>query len=558
MVSRRLTIPRRGSYGRLARDPAVLIALLAVAAALAIFTLYPLVEAARLSLFPRGSFSLEVYRQILQARAPRQALANSILLGMVVACSGTLIGFLFAFAIHRADIPGKQIFKVLTLLPFISPPFMLALSVILLLGRNGLISFHLLGLEDFNIYGLRGLVLVQTMGLFPIAYLVLSGVLQSINPDLENASANLGASRWETFWRVTLPLATPGIAGAWLLIFVESLADFGNPMVLAGRFEVLSVQAYLQFTGMGDLPRGAGLAILLLIPSLSAFLLQRYWVSRKSYVTVTGKAFPRRAVKTPLLLKALMLLSLTAVSATVLIFYGTVIAGSFVRLWGVDFSLTLEHVAYVWDVGFETLKNTVILAAWATPVTGLLGMVIAFLVVRKRFPGKRALEVTSMLTFAVPGTVVGIGYILAFNRWPILLVGTPAIIVLCFIFRNMPVGIEAGVAALRQISPEIEDASANLGGSTLYTFRKITLPLIEPAFFAGLAYSFVRAMTAVSAVIFLVSARWNHLTVLILAQTEILRLGAASVLCLVLIVVVMGSLAVIRGFVGSGRVQAFQ
>jgi iron(III) transport system permease protein len=309
---------------------------------------------------------------------------------------------------------------------------------------------------------------------------------------------------------------------------------------------------------MGDLPKGAGLAIILLVPALSAFLLQRYWVSRKSYVTVTGKSFPRRAVKTPPLLKALLLGAMVSVCATVVLFYGTLVAGSFVRLWGVDFTLTLQHFAYVWDVGFETLKDTVILAAVATPFTGFLGMVIAFLLVRKEFPGKRALEVISLLTFAVPGTVVGIGYILAFNHWPVLLVGTPAIIVLSLIFRYVPVGIEAGVAALRQIAPEIEHASVNLGAGTFYTFRKVTLPLIEPAFFAGLAYSFVRSMTAISAIIFLVSARWNHLTVLILAQTEILRLGAASVLCLVLIVVVMTALLLIQRMAGFGRLQAFQ
>lgn len=545
-------------FRQLRRDPVVLTAVLGVGAAVTIFSLYPLAEAVRLSLTQGGQFTLDVYRQIFAARILRQAMLNSLLLATLTATAATLVGFLFAFAIYRTEIRGKRLFKSLALLPVISPPFMLALAAILLFGRNGLISVQLLGLEEFNIYGLKGLVLVQTMGLFPIAYLVLSGVLQAINPDLENASVNLGASRRRTFLTVTLPLATPGIAAAWLLVFVESLADFGNPMVLAGRFEVLSVQAYLQFTGMGDLPKGAGLAALLLIPALTAFFLQRYWVSRKSYVTVTGKAFSRRAVRTPLLLRGALLGLMTAVCATVLLFYGTVIAGSFVRLWGVDYSLTLQHFLYVRDVGFETLKDTVILAGISTPFTGLLGMVIAFLIVRKRFPGKRALEISAMLTFAVPGTVVGIGYILAFNHLPILLVGTPAIIVLCFIFRNVPVGIEAGVAALKQIAPEIEHASANLGGSTLHTFRRVTLPLIRPAFFAGLAYSFVRSMTAISAIIFLVSARWNHLTVLILAQTEILRLGAASVLCFLLIVVVMASLALIQRVTGVAQVRAFQ
>jgi iron(III) transport system permease protein len=302
---------------------------------------------------------------------------------------------------------------------------------------------------------------------------------------------------------------------------------------------------------MYNIPRGSALAIMLLLPALIAFVVEKYWISRKSFVTVTGKPTGAKQDMVSSKTKKLLLGFLSSLTFIILLFYLTVIAGSFFKLWGIDYSLTLEHFKYSWDVGFNSIKDTILLASVATPFTGLLGMIIAYLVVRKNFYGKHILQFSSLLSFAVPGTVVGIGYVLAFNEQPFLLTGTAAIIILCFVFRNMPVGLEAGIASLKQIDPSIEEASTDLGADSAYTFSKITLPLIKPAFFSGLSYSFVRAMTAVSAIIFLVSARWNHLTTLILAQTEIMRLGAASVLSLILIAIVMFVFYLMGKFIGD-------
>ncbi|MGE5584763.1 MAG: ABC transporter permease [Bacillota bacterium] len=545
----------RAQLSPLRQDPVLLGVILLIAVLLAVFIAYPIAQVIRVSLTPDGTFSLAAYKYLLSQWWLRQTFFNSMLLGAIVATVGTLIGFVFAYTLNHARLPLAGFFRQMAVLPIISPPFMFCLSVILLLGRNGIITKQLLHLSGFDIYGLKGLVLVQTMGMFPIAFMVLDGVLQAINPDLEDGALNLGASKGRVFWTVTLPLCMPGIASAWLLVFVTSLADFANPVVLSGKFDVLSVQAYLQFTGMYNMPRGAAIAILLLIPAMIAFVAQRYWVSRKSYVTVTGKPSSFRTLEPSRAVRVSLLASCLTISAVILLFYVTVILGAFVKLWGVDWTLTLEHFRYAWDVGADSLRSTVILSGLATPATGILGMVIAFLLVRKRFPGRGALGFTSMLAFAVPGTVVGIGYVLAFNQPPLLLTGTATIIVLCFVFREMPVAIEAGVASLVQIDPAIEEASANLGATSAYTFRNITLPLVRPAFVAGLSYAFVRSMTAVSAVIFLVSARWNHLTALIYAQTEIMRLGAASVLSLFLIVIVLGVFTVIRGVLGRGLPQ---
>lgn len=549
--------PPKNKFYQLTREPALLIGVLAIFFLLGLFILYPLFTAIRMSLTPEGVLTGEVYRQLFSQSRYLKAIRNSILLGTIVATTSTIIGFIFAYAITRARIHGRRFFQGMALLPIISPPFMFALSVILLFGRNGLITAKLLGMDMANIYGLKGLVIVQTIGMFPIAYMTLSGILQGIDPDLETSAMNLGARRFRVFRTVTLPLAFPGIFASWLLVFVTSLTDFGNPIIIGGEFDVLSVQAYLEFTGMGNLPRGTALAILLLVPTVGVFFVQKHIMKNKSYITVTGKSSRRSSATTTPLLNLSLTLICGIITSFVLLFYITIISGSFIKLWGVDWSFTLEHFAYSWDVGLRTMKNTLLLAIISTPITAFFGMAISYIVVRKDFPGKHLMEFLSLLSYAIPGTAVGISYILAFNKAPFELSGTAFILITCYVFRNVPIGVEGGIAALKQISDEIEESSINLGATSSVTFRKITLPLIRPAFFSGATFAFVRSMTAISAIIFLVSARWNHMTVLILAQTEIMRLGVASVMSFALIVIIMAFIFIIMKLTGLGREQIF-
>ena len=457
MAAARRSGRRLGSDTRslILREPLVVVVIVAIAAALALFVLYPLFMVLRTSMMRDGHFSLAIFGELLAKAYNRTPLINSVTLGSLVALLGTAVGFVFAYATTRIDLPGRRFFKLIATFPMISPPFIISLATILLFGRNGLITKQLLGgLIDFEIYGLRGLILVETLAYFPTAYLVLAGILQAIDPALEDAALDLGASRWRVFRTVTLPLAIPGLASALLLLFIESLADFGNPMILSGNFQVLAVQAYFRITGgLYDLPGGAGLAIILLVPSLIAFLLQKYWVGGRSYITVTGKPSMRSGKRDTPALRWGAFAVCTGLAGIIILYYGSVVMGSLVKLWGVNYQPTLANYKYVFVVGWEYIKDTIILSSVATPISGLLGMIIAFLVVRKRFIGRKAMELASLLTFAVPGTVVGIGYILAFNQRPLLLTGTAAIIVLLFIFRNMPTGIQSGIAALQQIDP---------------------------------------------------------------------------------------------------------
>ncbi len=538
--------PVMQDLGRLLREPWLLISILLIFALLGVFIILPLIKVVQMSI-STGDSPWEIYTNLFQSWYMRRAFTNSLLMGALSAICAVVVGFILAYTVTRVNVPFKRLIDMIAIIPIISPPFVSSLSILLLFGNNGLITYNLFGIRNFPIYGIRGLLLAQTVTFFPVAYLSLKGVLEAINPALEDAAFDLGASRWAVFRRITLPLAIPGIASAMLVVFIESLADFGNPLVLAGSaFPTLAVQAYLQITGMYDLPGGAALAVVLLIPSITAFVLQKYWVSRKSYVTVSGKPTRSTVKAVGPVMRWVLFAFCMAVCLVVLVFYGVIVVGAFSRAWGFDYSFTLRNFTYVLDVGFETILDTLTVAVTSTPISGLIGMFIAFLVVRKRFLGRSVMEFTSMLSFALPGTVIGIGYILAFNQKPLLLTGTLTILVANFVFRYVPVGIQNGIAALHQIDPGIEEAATNLGANSQTVFRKITLPLISPAFFSGLVFAFVRAMTAISAAIFLVSADWNLMTVQILNQVGSGRLGAAAAFSLLLVGIIVVAIVLIR------------
>ncbi len=347
----------------LRKEPVLLLVIIFLLGALTLFIVYPLFTMLRYSMTTEeGRFSFATLGDVVMNQSYRRIFLNSIKLGVVSACLATIIGYVFAFTITRIDVPWKGFLKTLATLPIISPPFVLSLSVIFLFGRKGLITNGLLGIRDFNVYGMHSLILVQTMSFFPVAYLTLSGILEAIDSSVEDAALNLGASRWKIFWTVTFPLSLPGIFSALLLVFIQSLQDFSNPAVIGGGYPTLGVESYRVITGMYDLRSGAILSIILLLPSLIAFLLQKYWISGKGFVTVTGKPSQNRTkinekhITIPLFSICLLFCGI------IILFYGTVIVGAFVKVWGINYSVTLDHFRYVFSIGFEPLKNAVILA----------------------------------------------------------------------------------------------------------------------------------------------------------------------------------------------------
>ncbi|OIJ20136.1 ABC transporter permease [Anaerobacillus alkalidiazotrophicus] len=535
-------------FKRLAREPILLICILLVMTSLFVFIVYPLFQIGKASFFSvSGDFSIDAYIRILSGGQLLTALTNSLVLALIVSTISTVIAYIFAYTFAYIDVPFKKLFNGIAILPVISPPFVIALSAILLFGRQGFITSQLFGMQNANIYGLNGLILVQTLTYFPIAFLVLSGLLRSISPALEEASQNMGASKLKTFISVTLPLSTPGIANAYLLVFIQSLADFGNPMTIGGNYTTVAREIYLQAVGSYDMQAGASLAMLLLTITMIVYAIQKFWVGKRSYVTVTGKPTSGRKMIDKGWFRNTMFVTCFSLSITVILFYILVPIGSFIKLWGINNSFTLDHYKYVFSLGQKAMFDTFTLSLIATPIAGLLGMIIAFLIVRKKFIGKKTMELVSMLSIAIPGTVLGIAYILSFNKAPLALTGTALIIIAAFIVRAIPVGIRSGIASLQQIDPSIEEAATNLGANQSQTFFGIVLPLIKPAFFSGLVYSFVKSMTAMSAVIFLISARYNLITASILSQVESGRIGVASAYCTILIVIMIISLLILNG-----------
>ncbi len=529
---------------RLIHDPVLLSIVVVIFALLIIFIIFPLVKVVQFSLWPGGKFDPKYFLNFFRKTYYWRPLINSMIVGSLVSLFGTIVAFIFAYGITRTDIPGKGIFRLIAVMPIVSPPFLIALAAILLLGNHGVITDALR--LNWDIYGLPGLVLTETMAYFPIAFMILEGVLAKIDPSIEEAALDMGASKLRTFLTVTLPLAIPGIASAMLLVFIRSLEDFGNPVVIQGNFQVLTVAAYHAVTGMYNMPLGATLAIFMLLPTLMIFIVQKYYVARRSYITVTGKPSGVGLKSTEPHVKYPVLALMIFLSGVILLMYGVVLFGSFTKIWGIDNTLTIQNYLYVFKVGGQYVLDTIQIALIATPIGGVLSILIAYLVVRKRFIGRGAMEFISMLNFAVPGVVVGIGYILAFNTPPLRLSGTALIIILVFIFRRMPVGIRDGIAQLQQIDPSIEEASSSLGAGFFRTFTRVTLPLVAPAFLSGLVYIFVRCMTAISAVVFVVSASWQLLTVALLYEVDQANLAAAAAYGYVIIAIVLTAIVFMR------------
>jgi len=551
-----------------------------VVALLTLFVFFPIFRLASAAIIaPDGSLAFDAFAARLTAgdlwgtacfysSARCGVVVNTLVLGVLAGLISTALGLALALLVARTSMPFKNTLRAVSILPIITPPFVVGVAIVVLFGRTGLVTgwmWELFGIPPSRwIYGLPGVLLAQVLSFAPVTFLVLLGAVEAINPTLEEASKTLGARPFATFRTVTWPLLRPALAAAFLLAFIESLADFGNPIVLGGGYEVLSIKIFFAVAGARyDIGAAAMLALILLALTLGAFWLQQRWVGSKSYVTVTGKSdaglyapLPK-AMTVPVGLVAVLWVAVT------LGVYAIIIIGGFVGDIGRwDLSPTFRHLttAFSFEIGAEglrlygsawnSLQTTLWVAAIAAPLTTAVGILTAYLVTRQHFVGKRAFEFGTMLSFAIPGTVVGVSYVAAFNVPPVDITGTAAILIICFVFRNMPVGMRAGIAALAQIDRSLEEASQTLGARGLASMRTVVLPLIRPAIFTAMVYSFVTAMTAVSAIIFLVSARHNMATAYIMGRVENGEYPLAIAYSAVLMIIMIVCVALIRLVVG--------
>ncbi len=553
-----------------------------VAALVAVFTFFPVVKVLLSALegadggFSPGSFAGRLFTAKIWGLGclgggTRCGVAwNTLALAVACAVACTGLGLAFALIATRTRFRYKKLLRVLSVLPIITPPFVIGLGLILLFGRSGLLNQFLewgLGVPPTRwIYGFQGVLLAQVFAFTPIAFLVLIGVVEGISPTLEEAAQTLRADRWQTFATVSLPLMRPGLANAFLISFIESIADFGNPILLGGNFGVLSTEIFFSVVGAQlDPGRAATLGIVLLGFALAAFFLQRRALGRKVYTGLSGKGDSGVAATLPDGVRRLCYgVALPWAFLTVVI-YAMALVGGFVETWGRDYTPTLRHYVKAFGVewgahgllftgaAWDSFWTTVKLSAIAAPLTAGLGILAAYLLTRQRFVGQSTFEFGTMLSFAIPGTVIGVSYILAFNVPPIEITGTALVLVVCNVFRNMPVGVRAGMAAMAQIDRSLDEAATTLRARGFTTLRTILLPLLKPAVVAALVYSFVRAMTTVSAVIFLVSAEYEWATTYIINRVVNGDYGVAIAYSSVLIVLMVVVIFIIQRLVGERR-----
>ncbi|MBR5969168.1 MAG: iron ABC transporter permease [Lachnospiraceae bacterium] len=552
---------------KLMADPVMVTTIVVLIAFLTLFILYPLAILLVDSVIRDGAPTLSIFKEIFALGSFRTAITNTLKVGFLVGILSTLIGLLFSYVEVYVKLNTRLLgglFKLVSMLPVVSPPFVLSLSMIMLFGRQGIITRYILGIYDNNIYGFWGIAIVQTLTFFPVCYMMLKGLLKNIDPSLEEAARDMGASRWKVFTTVTLPLLLPGLGNAFLVTFIESIADFANPMIIGGSYDTLATTIYLRITGAYDKQGAAAMAVVLLCITLAMFAVQKYYLEAKSTATLSGKASRERMLITDKSVKTPLSILCGLMAFFVLLMYVCVPFGALFTTWGRNFTLTTKWFAQVFTryKGFRVFRDSFILSLIASPITALLSMIISYLVVKRKFKAKGFIEAVSMLAMAVPGTVLGVGYIRGYAQGLFRtgfmkgIYGTGAILVIVFIVRSLPTGTRSGISALRQIDKSIEESAYDMGANSFKVFMTVTLPLIKDSFLSGLVTAFVRSITAISAIILLVTPSYLLITVQINEFAEKGSYGLACAFATILIMITYGSVLLMNlviKFFGTSR-----
>lgn len=520
---------------RLKNEPLLLIAIVLIIAFVSYFVIWPVVKLMTVA-------KLSEYKVLFTTPRWGRALWNSLYMMVISTLSCTFVAFIFAYTMTRLDVPLKGLFRFVTLLPVVSPPFIVALSYILLFGVQGIITKRLLGLS-VDVYGRFGLWIVQTITFFPYAFSVIYGVLQKISTNLEYAAYNMGASRWQVFKDVLWPLARPGVAGGALMAAINVLTDFGNPQMIGGDLALLANEAYMQVVGWYDMKTASILAMLLMIPSFIIFVINRFWVGRKSYVTVTGKEISLPPYPVHPVVKWGLFGFCIFVTIFILLVYGSLFVGSFTKAWGYDWSLTLTNYNYVWGK-FRQIWNSIRFAFLSAAFAALLGLILAYIVQKKEVGINKILDFLGVMPSAIPGMFLGLAYVIAFNKPPVKLTNTSAIMVLALLFWNLPTCYSSAVAGIQQIGNSVEDAALNLGANSFRSFKDVIIPLLKVPFMSGFVLSFLRSVTCLSVIIFIYSPKTSVGTASILGLVSYGQWGAAAAFTVILIAIAFSVLLI--------------
>ncbi len=439
-----------------------------------------------------------------------------------------LFGYAYAYAVTRGAVPFKRFFEALPIIHLVTPPFVGGLAFILLAGRRGFITHTLLHL-DISLYGFTGLVIAQVLCFFPIAYLICRQTIESINPSIEQAARSMGASGVRIFFTVTLPLSSTGIISSALFIAVSVLSDFGNPLIVAGRFRVLAVEIYTQLTGWLNAGVSAVLGLILLTPSVILFFLNNAFFPKNMNKTATvgGKSSNAEITEPSFCTKLALTLFCMILCAAVLAQFAAIIAGSFQKLWGINTAFTLEHIKTLPNQ-LNALKNSFLFAAAASITGAAVASVASFLAHRTNVPLRRFIDVSAQIPAALPGSLMGLAYSLTANKFGIN--ARAALIIIAMTSSFMPFSYRIMSSSYAAIKTSLDDGARSLGAARIKVLTSVIAPLSSGGFFSALTYTFIRSIGTVSSVIFLISFKTPLASVNILNLAEQGDWGQAAAL----------------------------
>ena len=503
----------------LRREPTLLLALLAIAGLVALFIVYPQIQV----ILTPGSTG---YVDFLTGGTWVRPLQNSLLITALSTTTAVTLGFVYAYAMVYSDMPWKPFFRLVGILPLLSPPFVVAAAYILLFGPRGIVSYYVFG-QSPNILGLYGVWAVQTIAFFPFAYQLIADVLSRSDARMEQAARNLGAGAWGVFRTVTLPLTRPGLGAAILMTAIYVLEDFGNPALIGGFFTVLPTQAYSLISGFGDLTGAAAVSTILLLLALVLYVAKIRLDGGRSYVTVSGRASSMPRPPVPAAASRACFVACLTLAALILMVYGTLVVSALTVAFPTNLRFTPVHFEYLTAQNLS-LRNTLTYGLAAATISAGFAIVAGFLVQRGTWPGRRVLDFLLIMPAAVPGLFFGLGYVVAFNQPWLDWVDRGALIVVALIFWNIPVGYQAAVAGLRQIDRSIDEAATSLGASSMRGFRDVLLPMLRGSLRVGFVTTFVRAVTTLSLVIFLFTPQTTVATITIFQLVNDFNWGGAT------------------------------
>ncbi len=533
---------------------------IAVVAVMLIFLIYPF-----LTLITRSFFSSKVegitlanYIRFFTKKYYYSALGRSLFVSIAATASTLLIGVPMAYLMTRYNVFLKKYIHIIIIMSLMSPPFIGAYSWIILFGRAGLVTqfFAGLGLILPPIYGKLGIILVFTFKLFPYVYLYTSGAMGSIDSSLEEAAENLGAAKLRRLWTVTLPVVLPSIAAGAVMVFMTSLADFGTPMLIGEGYTVLPVLVYNEYMSEmgGNANLASALSVIVVLCSTAVLLVQKYVVGRRNYVMTAlrpPKEVELRGVKRVLVTLPVVLVAAIGILPQVVVIISSFIKTDFTGFLGgfsVDSYLTIARRLST------NIRNTFTFSTVAIIFIIVIGMLISYVIVRQKGFVGHAMDLLIMFPYVIPGAVLGISLIVAFNKPPVILTGTAFIMVVAFVVRKLPYTVRSGSAFLQQMDPSVEEASINLGVSPMKTFFKVTARLMAPGIFSGAILSWITCINELSSSIMLYSGETSTISVAI--YTEVVRnsYGTAAALASILTVSTVISLLIFLK-VSKGKVS---